>query len=197
MTSTAHQVLVVDDQANTRDLLAEVLRLEGYGVATASNGAHAMALLDSHPPDVILLDLMMPVIDGFAFRGKQLLSPHLASIPVIVLSARFFLDGELERLRPFAWLAKPFDVGLVLRAVASACAGNASGTPTPAPAPAVEVDHGRSMLLTTPNRSSGQPLQPGWSTSPHGLIGPWAEKAACAGNITTRPAVRRLGRGHE
>jgi CheY-like chemotaxis protein len=121
MTSTAHEVLVVDDEASSRDLLAEVLQLEGYTVATATNGLQAMALLDGHQPDVILLDLTMPVMDGFAFRGKQLLSPHLASIPVIVLSAKFFVNGELERLRPFAWLAKPFDVGLVLRAVASAC----------------------------------------------------------------------------
>jgi CheY-like chemotaxis protein len=130
MTSRAHRVLVVDHEASVRDLLAEVLAYEGYEVATAQNGAHAMALVDEHPPDVILLDLMMPLMDGFAFRARQLHTPHLAGIPVIVLSPKFLVDGELERLRPFAWLSKPFDVGLVLRAVDTACAV--------APGPSVE-----------------------------------------------------------
>jgi DNA-binding response OmpR family regulator len=138
MTSTAHRVLVVEDEANIRNLLADMLRFEGYDVATAQNGLHAMALLDGRPSDVILLDLMMPLMDGFTFRGKQLLSARLADIPVIVLSAKFLVDGELERLRPFAWLAKPFDIGLLLRAVASACDDgpvHAAATPGPGASP--------------------------------------------------------------
>jgi two-component system, chemotaxis family, chemotaxis protein CheY len=115
------QVLVVEDEPSLRTMLAEALRFAGYEVTTANNGRHALALLDEVTPDVIVLDLMMPVMDGFAFRARQLLTTRLASIPVIVLSATHDLDSVARTLRPFAWMSKPFDLDAVLASVAAAC----------------------------------------------------------------------------
>jgi len=79
------RVLVVDDEPQVRATVTEALELEGYEVAQATNGMEALALLASREPEVIVLDLWMPVMDGWAFRRAQLVShPH---IPVIVLSA--------------------------------------------------------------------------------------------------------------
>ena len=108
------RVLVVDDEPTVREVLADFLRAEGYEVTVANNGRHALALLEGSLPHVIVLDLMMPLIDGFAFRAQQLLSPRLALIPVIVVSARYNLDGALRTLRPQACLSKPFDLDLLL-----------------------------------------------------------------------------------
>ena len=81
-------VLVVDDEPHLRDIVARVLRREGYDVTTADNGQHAMALLHHDArPDAILLDLMMPEMNGWQFRVAQKADPALAGIPVIAMSA--------------------------------------------------------------------------------------------------------------
>ena len=114
-------VLVVDDERLIRDVLAEFLRDAGYDVANAENGRIALAVLERRLVDVILLDLMMPVMDGFAFRARLLESPGLAQIPVIVLSATFDVGAHLARVSPASYLSKPFDLGGVLQAVEAAC----------------------------------------------------------------------------
>jgi len=119
------QVLVVEDEPMIRAVLDEALRSVGYEVTTASDGRRALALLDGLTPDVIMLDLMMPVMDGFAFRARQLLSARLASIPVIVLSATHELESAAAVLRPHAFLRKPFDLDIVLDRVAKACQATA------------------------------------------------------------------------
>jgi two-component system chemotaxis response regulator CheY len=116
------RVLIVDDENAIRELLAEVLRDEGYAVLTATNGAQALAVLHTHAVDAIVLDLAMPVMSGVVFRHQQLLQPTLATIPVIVLSADHDLEKQSQALRPFAWLAKPFQLQEVLATLASACA---------------------------------------------------------------------------
>ena len=112
-------VLVIDDEPLIRGVLSELLRDAGYEVATAENGRSGLALLEASPVDVILLDLMMPVMDGSAFRARQLEDPALANIPVILLSASYNVD--LDRLSPWAYLAKPFDLAVLLDAVEAAC----------------------------------------------------------------------------
>src|SRR4051794_23983356 len=87
MSVRERRVLVVDDDVSIRGFLAEALRDEGYEVQTAGNGHDALALLREWRPDLILLDLMMPVMDGWAFRTEQRLIPNMADVPVIVLSA--------------------------------------------------------------------------------------------------------------
>lgn len=115
-------MLVVDDELAVRELLAVFLRSEGYEVVTAGDGRQALALLDGNLPDVIVLDLLMPVMDGFTFRAKQLLSARLAHVPVVVLSATCEWDDVMHTLRPQACLDKPFDLDELLGVVAEVCA---------------------------------------------------------------------------
>jgi CheY-like chemotaxis protein len=105
------RVLVVDDDRDIRELLVELLASEGYEVASAPDGRRALAEARARRPDVILLDLMMPVMSGWEFREAQLRDPALADIPVVVVTAfEESLDGT-ELLR------KPFLVEDVLDAV--------------------------------------------------------------------------------
>jgi CheY-like chemotaxis protein len=114
-------VLVVDDERLIRDVLGELLRDAGYEVANAENGSVALAVLETRLVDVILLDLMMPVMDGLAFRARLLDNPGLANIPVIVLSASYDVVAHLGLVSPASHLSKPFDLKDVLHAVQAAC----------------------------------------------------------------------------
>jgi CheY-like chemotaxis protein len=111
------RILVVDDDDAIRETVGELLDLEGYGVDTAANGAVAWNKLeDGLQPDVIILDVMMPVLDGYGFREKQTHSRH-ADIPVVIISANGSLAPELlpgGRLAGCAFLPKPFELGRVL-----------------------------------------------------------------------------------
>jgi len=114
-------VLVVEDDVDILQALVQVLEDEGYPVRVAENGRAALVALRTNgarPPCVILLDLMMPVMDGWAFRAAQLDDPALAPIPVIVLTA----DGAtLERgslLDGTRALKKPIDLETLLGALA-------------------------------------------------------------------------------
>jgi two-component system response regulator MprA len=109
------RVLVVDDEPQVRATVREALTLEGYEVAEASNGAEALALLSTAQPEAIVLDLWMPVMDGWAFRRAQLAShPH---IPVIVISALDLSSERLEELAANAVLGKPFDLDVLYSTV--------------------------------------------------------------------------------
>ena len=83
----APSVLIIADDSGSREALAELLAREGYEVATAYDGAGALGYLRTHHPQVILLDLMMPGIDGWDFRAEQKRDDTLARIPVIAISA--------------------------------------------------------------------------------------------------------------
>jgi CheY-like chemotaxis protein len=89
-------ILIVEDDAPIREMLVEILEDEGYPVQGASNGQEAFAALRTIPtlPKLVLLDLMMPVMDGWTFRQKQLQDPLLRGIPIIVLSAVFELHRQ-------------------------------------------------------------------------------------------------------
>jgi CheY-like chemotaxis protein len=83
--------LVVDDDVHIRESLSEYLQEEGFDVRSASHGLEALEVARRGPrPDVIVLDLLMPVMDGWDFRAAQLASPDLADIPVVVISAAGF-----------------------------------------------------------------------------------------------------------
>ena len=104
-------VLVVEDEAAARAGMEQLLRASGYEAVGAPNGQAALELLRSGVrPRVILLDLMMPVMDGWAFRREQLRDPQLAHIPVIVLSALH--HGWVEGIPPT--LPKPIDIQRLL-----------------------------------------------------------------------------------
>src|SRR6266581_4459159 len=82
-------VLIVEDDSDLREMMAQLLTLEGFQAATVANGREALEYLNSvdRQPDVILLDLMMPVMDGWEFRRRQQADPAVSDVPVIVLSA--------------------------------------------------------------------------------------------------------------
>jgi CheY-like chemotaxis protein len=107
----ADLVLVVEDEAAARAGMEQLLRGAGYEAVGAANGQAALDMLRSGVrPRAILLDLMMPVMDGWAFRREQLRDPQLAHIPVIVLSALH--HGWVEGIPPT--LPKPIDVRQLL-----------------------------------------------------------------------------------
>jgi len=116
-------VLVVEDDPDIRFGLAVLLEDEGYAVVTAANGREALARLQAMPvpPFVILLDLMMPDMDGWEFRAEQRSLPLLATIPVIVLSAAADLPTRTAKLGVAGVLQKPIHVGELLQAIKRHC----------------------------------------------------------------------------
>ena len=110
-------VLVVDDGPQIRAFMEDALEDSGYEVRTATDGRAALVLLRAWRPDLILLDLMMPGVDGWAFRHAQLAQECLASIPVVVLSAGYGAQREAAKLRAAAGLDKPFDLEELLATV--------------------------------------------------------------------------------
>ncbi|OFX19360.1 MAG: hypothetical protein A2V77_19195 [Anaeromyxobacter sp. RBG_16_69_14] len=107
-------ILIVDDDTDLRDALAEIFAAAGYSVTTAANGKEALACLDEHRPNVILLDMMMPVMDGRAFLEGKRARPAVADVPVVVASA----SASDEVPGATAMFGKPCDVGELLGTVA-------------------------------------------------------------------------------
>lgn len=120
---TAKKILVVEDDAAIREVLTEILELDGYEVDAASNGEEGLQSLAKKPlPHLILLDLMMPVKDGFAFRSEQLANPVWSKIPVIVLSANANLEVRINQMgqQKLPFLKKPVDLDVILGSVKTA-----------------------------------------------------------------------------
>ena len=114
-------VLVVDDDPGVGDALAMVLSDEGYQVVTARDGRAALSYLADHEaPSIILLDIMMPGMDGYAFRKEQRRHPALAAIPVVVLSAGARNEPVME-MCPAGFLGKPVDVDALLALLEEYC----------------------------------------------------------------------------
>jgi|SRR6185369_16724909 CheY-like chemotaxis protein len=113
-------VLIVEDDEDLRDMMAQMLTIEGFDAATAANGREALEYLHSTgKPNVILLDLMMPVMDGWEFRRRQKADPELEAVPVIVLSA---LDPpRAATVDADAFLKKPLDFDRLLELVRDHC----------------------------------------------------------------------------
>ena len=109
-------VFVVEDDVDTRDMLGRFLELEGFQVEVAANGRQALDRLTSGVhPCVILLDLMMPVMDGWQFRRQQVLDAQLADIPVIVVSAAG--KERIAGIDADGYLSKPVDLEQLLAQV--------------------------------------------------------------------------------
>ncbi len=111
-------VLIVEDEAGIREGLVSLLADEGYQIATAQDGSEALLYLRGHPaPALILLDLMLPGTSGWEFRSAQLADPALAAIPVVLLSGVSSVHQQAGLLRADGFLAKPFEVDLLLEVV--------------------------------------------------------------------------------
>ena len=107
-------ILLIEDDATTRDVTAMVLRSAGHEVLTAANGQEALALLETVLPAVIFSDLDMPDLDGWAFRRLQLASPDLRHIPFVILSALPTADDDGRALSAAVVLRKPVDASDLL-----------------------------------------------------------------------------------
>jgi len=115
-------VLIVEDDFDVRDALSQLLEFEGYLVAGAANGQEAIDHLRSTPPPTaILLDLMMPIMDGYQFRSELMRDPSLASIPVIVISADSSVAEKAARMGAAAYLRKPIEVDALLHTLERCC----------------------------------------------------------------------------
>jgi CheY-like chemotaxis protein len=112
-------VLIIEDDSASRETYAMLIRSAlGYDVVTAEGGAPALELLrQGLRPGIIVLDLAMPDMDGFAFRAQQLADTTLACCPVLVCSANIDDFNNLERLKATAYLQKPIEPEAFLRLV--------------------------------------------------------------------------------
>ncbi len=106
-------VLVVDDERDIREAVAEVLKDEGYEVIDARDGEEALSQLRAHHPAVVLLDLMMPGMNGWEFCAARRREPDLSAIPVIVISAL----GQVSGIDAAAFLQKPFELDALVSTV--------------------------------------------------------------------------------
>ncbi len=112
-------VLVGDDDDDTRDLLASVIERAGYRTATAANGREALAALRANPPELVLLDVCMPEMDGATFRQEQRRNPDLLRIPTVVITGAY--DEPVLDPAVVAALRKPVSTKTVLDLVARYC----------------------------------------------------------------------------
>ena len=115
-------VLVVDDDGDIRDALCLVLEHNGYRALSAANGQEALSRLRSDGEvDLILLDMMMPVMDGWGFRMSQPEGPAFVKIPVVVLTGDGRASSKAAAIGAVGYLKKPLDLGDLLAVVARHC----------------------------------------------------------------------------
>ena len=108
-------ILVVDDDPNILDVVSELLDMEGYRVTTAANGAEALARLDEGIPSLVLLDMRMPVLDGWGFARE--VKARGIQLPILVMTAAQNARLWAEEIGAQGYVAKPFEVPALLDAV--------------------------------------------------------------------------------
>jgi CheY-like chemotaxis protein len=118
-----HTVMIVEDAEDVRDAFAAYLEGAGYAVVAVMDGSEALRRLRESPADfcLILLDLYMPGMDGWAFRAEQLGDPRLAAIPVVVVSAASRTEEHATRLGAVAYMKKPVDLDALVSMVDAHC----------------------------------------------------------------------------
>jgi len=118
---TNNKILIVDDEENLRETISELLIFENFEVKTASNGLNAIELLSDWTPDLIISDIMMPVMDGHAFHQLVKENNQLNSIPFIFLTAK----KEKNQMRKYLsegaddYIAKPFKIKELVETIKS------------------------------------------------------------------------------
>ena len=105
------RVLVIDDDLPLRGMLAAALRQHGFQVLLAGDGAEGQRALNIHHPDVVLLDLAMPDVNGWDFLQRLQETGHLGKVPIIVVSAHLRVDPQaILQMGVRAILPKPFNL---------------------------------------------------------------------------------------
>lgn len=125
-------ILLIEDSATDAHAYGRVLRSNGYQVLNASSGEEGMQLAEEHHPDVIIMDIVMPGLNGFQATRELARNDETASIPVIMMSTK---DQETDRIwglrqGAFDYLVKPVKKSMLLQAVEAALAGNALQVPS-------------------------------------------------------------------
>jgi CheY-like chemotaxis protein len=121
-----HLVMIVEDDRGVRESIVEVLEDHDYQPMVASNGREAIECLRAQgtKPRVILLDIMMPVMDGWEFRALQKADPELAAIPVVVLTAHANIEEAVSGMHADGALQKPLHLQTLLATVERFCRGS-------------------------------------------------------------------------
>lgn len=119
MLNAMESVLLVEDDEDIRETLGEFLTGQGYEVETAINGREGLAKLEQHKPGLVLLDLMMPVMNGWEFLEKKKTEPEICKVPVLVISA---VPGKPYVPGALATLKKPIDLHRLMDFVELYCA---------------------------------------------------------------------------
>lgn len=115
-------ILIVEDDDEIREILAEMLVDRGYSVVTARNGQEGLEAMRIPPaPCVVLLDLMMPIMDGWQLRKEMLADPALASIPVVIVSGVTDVEDKSSSLKAAGILTKPVRWPVLLASVRAYC----------------------------------------------------------------------------
>lgn len=131
------RVLIAEDNATNRELLRELLEARGYVVEEASDGQAALRMMEHSAPDILLLDIGMPVLDGYAVVRKVRENPRLVHLPVLAVTA-YAMQGDREKILSSGfdgYLPKPVNAGLLIeeikRLLARAGGGNFPTRQTP------------------------------------------------------------------
>jgi CheY-like chemotaxis protein len=112
------RILVVEDDDDAREAMVALLQMKGYRAVPAGNGKEALDYLHHAPvPDLIILDLWMPVMDGWQFRAEQIKDPRLKKVPVIVVTAL----SDRDDVDANEVIIKPVDVDRLLTSVSQYC----------------------------------------------------------------------------
>jgi CheY-like chemotaxis protein len=114
---TATRILVVDDDPTIRSVLEALLEDEGFAPAIASNGREALESVATSPPALVLMDIMMPVMDGVEAVRQLKSNPETATIPVIAMSAGFILRESISELLADSIISKPFDLDALIATI--------------------------------------------------------------------------------
>jgi CheY-like chemotaxis protein len=120
-------ILIVEDDLDIREVMRMILEASGYQVFEAGDGAEALVVARARRPGIILLDLMMPGMDGFQFRELQLQDPAIASIPVVIVSGGGAVPQKAAELGAAGYLVKPTDVQRLLAVMGDLCRAGGAG----------------------------------------------------------------------
>ena len=129
-------ILIVEDIPHILELLEVTLKFKGYDVITARNGDEALNALLSVKPALILTDILMPKLDGYALAQEVRSNPETRNIPIIFVSATFITPEDKDfamRLGAVRFLEKPVEASELLLTVAEVLTGEASDQPVPLP----------------------------------------------------------------
>jgi two-component system cell cycle response regulator DivK len=122
------RVLVAEDNAVNRELIRELLELRGYEVTEACDGQEALEMIEAALPDILLLDLGMPKLDGFGVIKRVRENPNLAGLPVLAVTA-YAMRGDRERVLDAGfdgYLSKPINSAELAQAMESLLGGSGS-----------------------------------------------------------------------